>query len=196
MIERRRCVNTKLTRLSMSVLMAAASIGQSSPTHSVTVYANRSLSFRYTPPRRMQDETDRERASIRTQADLSRTGKAQDLLLALISGNDDFTPDWHSVTIEAYPRQALSDLNDAAAEAKMSGWVLGLARPIKPTEETVISGHRFSVSVFATQEGSIRKGAVVWTTIRKGKLLSFVFTANSPGRLKALTETMKSVQFF
>jgi hypothetical protein len=37
---------------------------------------------------------------------------------------------------------------------------------------------------------------VVWTTVRKDKLLSFAFVANSPEQLKALAESMKSVQFF
>ena len=60
----------------------------------------------------------------------------------------------------------------------------------------VISGQRFTVSVFGLQEGTVKKGAVVWTTVRKGKLLSFAFAANSPDRLKELAETMKTVEFF
>jgi len=60
----------------------------------------------------------------------------------------------------------------------------------------VISGQNFTVSVFGLQEGAVRKGAVVFTTIRKGKLLSFAFVANSSEQLKKLTESMKSVQFF
>jgi hypothetical protein len=46
------------------------------------------------------------------------------------------------------------------------------------------------------QDGPIKKGAVVWTTIRKGQLLSFLFAANSPDQLKSLAESMKSIQFF
>ncbi len=42
----------------------------------------------------------------------------------------------------------------------------------------------------------MREGAVVFTTVRKGKLLLFAFAANSPEWPKALTETMKPVQFY
>src|SRR5260370_34209717 len=58
------------------------------------------------------------------------------------------------------------------------------------------SGQRFAVSVFGGREGTIRKGAVVWTTVRNGKLLSCAFFANSPAQLKALTESMRTVEFF
>jgi hypothetical protein len=67
--------------------------------------------------------------------------------------------------------------------------------PEKP-RSVVLSGQSFAVSVFAEQEGTIKKGAVIWTTIRKGKLLSFAFVANSPEQLKTPAETMKTVQFF
>jgi hypothetical protein len=45
------------------------------------------------------------------------------------------------------------------------------------------------------QDGPIRKGAVVWTTTRKGQLLSFFFAANSPDQLKSLADSMESIQF-
>jgi hypothetical protein len=176
-------------------VLFAVCVGLSAQT-SHSVYANNELAFRYSPPSGMYDDTKSGRTDIRAQASLSRTGKAQDLLLSLISGTDDTSATWYSVIIEAYPRQALSNLDDADAEAKMSGWVLGLTRPLNPTKQTYISGQTFNVCVFGMQEGAIRKGAVVWTTIRKGSLLSFVFAANSSAQLKALTETMKTLQFF
>jgi hypothetical protein len=67
--------------------------------------------------------------------------------------------------------------------------------PEKP-RSAVLAGQSFTVFVFARQEGTVKKGAVIWTTIRKGKLLSFAFVANSPEQLKALAESMKSVHFF
>jgi hypothetical protein len=60
----------------------------------------------------------------------------------------------------------------------------------------VISGQEFAVSVFGVQGETAVKVAVVWTTIRKGELLSFAFVANSPDQLKTLADTMKTVQFF
>lgn len=78
----------------------------------------------------------------------------------------------------------------------MNAWVANSKDASALPWSVVISGQSFSVSVFGLQEGTVKKGAVVWTTVRKGRLLSFAFVANSPDRLKALTESMKSVQFF
>jgi hypothetical protein len=78
----------------------------------------------------------------------------------------------------------------------MNTWVAGISSSLGTPRSVVISGQSFAVSVLGEQMGTIRKGAVVWTTIRKGKLLSFAFVANSPEQLKALTETMKTVQLF
>lgn len=189
-------MNKLLVPLSVILAILFVLCGGLAAQTSLSVYVNNELGFRYKLPTGMYDDTTSGRADIRAQAGLSRTGKAQDLLLSLISGTGDTSPAWHSVTIEAYPRQALSNLDDAGAEAKMSGWVLGLDRPLNSSKQTYISGQAFTVSVFGMQERTIRKGAVVWTTIRRGRLLSFVFAANSPEQLQALTETMKTVRFF
>ena len=78
----------------------------------------------------------------------------------------------------------------------MSAWVAHSKDVRALPRSVVISGQSFAVSVFGMQEGPIKKGATVWTTVRKGKLLSFAFVANSPEQLETLTETMKSLQFF
>ncbi|HKT87274.1 MAG TPA: hypothetical protein VJQ59_02475 [Candidatus Sulfotelmatobacter sp.] len=117
-------------------------------------------------------------------------------LLAMSSGIDDGAKNWGSVTIETYPRKSASERDDVKAEIQMSGWVAHATGATTPPKFEVISGQRFAVSLFALQDGKIRKGAVVWTTVRRGKLLSFAFAANSPQRLKSLTESMKSVQFY
>jgi hypothetical protein len=96
----------------------------------------------------------------------------------------------------AYPRKAVADLDDAVAEAKMSAWVANSKDATALPRSVILSGQSFSVFLFGVQEGMTKKGAVVWTTIRKDKLLSFAFVANSPERLKRLGESMKSVQFF
>jgi hypothetical protein len=100
------------------------------------------------------------------------------------------------LTIETYPRKAVADLDDASAEEKMSAWVAHSKDASALPRSVVLSGQSFAVSLFGVQEGTTKKGAVVWTTIRKDKLLSFAFVANSPEQLKRLTETMKSVQFY
>ena len=78
----------------------------------------------------------------------------------------------------------------------MNAWVAHSKDTSTLPRDTVISGQSFTVSVFGLPEGTVRKGAVVFTTVRKGTLLSFAFVANSPDQLQKLTDTMKTVQFY
>jgi len=78
----------------------------------------------------------------------------------------------------------------------MSAWVIGFADARPLPKSVVVSGQTFAVSVFEEQKGPIKKGAVVWTTIRRGELLSFAFAANSSEQLKAVAESIRSLRFF
>ena len=144
----------------------------------------------------MLDKTERTRSDIQAQAKSLHTDNTLNIILAMSSGPDDMATGWHSLSIETYPRKAVTDLDDASARAKMSAWVANSTGASALPRSVILSGQNFSVSLFGAQEGTIRKGAVVWTTVRKGKLLSFAFSANSPEQLKALAESMKSLQFF
>jgi hypothetical protein len=86
-------------------------------------YSNATLSFRYVPPAEMRDKTERLRAEIQERMEASHSKDTLGALLAMSSGPDDKATDWHSLTIEIYPRKAVADLDDARAEAKMSAWV-------------------------------------------------------------------------
>jgi len=191
----------RLSKFALSgyfLLLALSALGEqdkrASP--SPTVYLNESFGFRYEPPLGMRDETERGRVEIRARSEARHANKILVLLLSMTSGPRDTAEDWHSVTIETYPRTAFSDLDDASAEAKMNAWVAGLRVSPGVPRSVVLSGQTFAVSVFGQQAGAVKKGAVVWTTIRKGKLLSFAFVANSPQQLMKLAETMKTVEFF
>jgi hypothetical protein len=163
---------------------------------SANAFSDASLGFSYLPPSEMHDETKNGREEIRARAAARHTNHILGLLLSMSSGSDSAATDWHLLSIETCPRQRFSNLDDLSAEAKMSASVAGTSTlPGKP-RSVVLAGQTFTVSVFAERDGEIEKGAVVWTTIRKDKLLSFAFVANSPEQLKKLTETMKSVQFF
>ena len=160
-------------------------------------YSNASLGFRYSPPRGMLDKTELLRSQIREEEGTAATPNAHKALLALFSREDGSDPNWRSLTIEILPRSAISAPDDVSAEAKMSAWLAHSEDAnASSNKSAIVSGQSFSVSVFALQDGPIRKGAVVWTTIRKDQLLSFFFAANSPEQLKSLAETMKTVQFF
>lgn len=165
--------------------------------HMIDTYSNANIGFRYKPPIGMQDETVSFRSQIEAEEKASGATAGHAALVEMSSGEDGGDPNWRLLTIETYPRNAISDPDDISAEAKISAW-LAHSEDASPSsnKSAVVSGQRFSISVFALQDGPIRKGAVVWTTIRKGRLLSFFFAANSPDRLKVLAETMKSVELF
>lgn len=112
------------------------------------------------------------------------------------SGPDSAAPGWSSVTVVACPRNSVSDPDDVKAAAQMNAWVAHSKDASALPKTVTISGQSLTVSVFGLQEGTVKKGAVVFTTIRKGKLLSFAFAANSPEQLQKLTESMKSLEFF
>ncbi len=171
-------------------------VSKDSSASRATFYSNENLGFRYVPPSEMLDKTERSREQIRSRAESLHTTNTLHLLLAMSSGPDDGASEWHSLSIETYPRKGMADLDDAGAEAKMSALVAHSKDTSALPRAVILSGQTFSVSVFAMQEGTTKKGAVVWTTVRRGRLLSFAFVANSPEQLKKLAESMKSVRFF
>jgi hypothetical protein len=178
------------------IIARPAPAADGDPARNGNSYSNANLGFRYLPPTAMQDVTERARGDIEAHAKALRTRNILGLLLAMTSGRDDTVAGWHSLTIETYPRSALPNLDDKSAEAKMNALVAHSRDASAVPRPVVISGQSFVVSVFGLQEGNVRKGAVVWTTIRKGQLLSFAFSANSPEQLTILTESMKTLQFF
>src|SRR5258708_34798967 len=191
-----------MKRLWVSLLLLQISWGLSaaqSKQHTASSrpgYSNAMLRFQYMPPSEMVDKTQRTKAEVQARAESLHADNTLHMLLAMSSGPDDVAADWHSLTIETYPRKAVADLDDARAEAKMSAWVAHSKDPSALPRSVVLSGQKFAVSLFGMQEGMTKKGAVVWTTVRKDKLLSFAFVANSPEQLKKLSESMKSVKFF
>jgi hypothetical protein len=180
-----------------SILGATALAQVKRPTATFrTGYQDANLGFRYSAPSNMANRTEPFRAEIQQRAKSSGTTNMLHALLALSTGDDYTTSNWGSVTIETYPRRSVSEPDDHKAAVQMNAWVADSKDAEALPKSVVISGQNFTVSVFGLQEGAVRKGAVVFTTIRKGKLLSFAFVANSPEQLKKLTESMKSVQFF
>src|ERR1041385_3616166 len=143
------------------------------------IYSNPALGFEYAIPPALQDETKIVRSQIKARASATHNNKALDLLLSMSSGPDSNARIWRALTIETYPRQGLSDLDDESAKAKVSAWVAqSSSLPGKP-RNVILAGQNFAVFVFGVQSGKAKKGAVIWTTIRRGKLLSFGFVANA-----------------
>jgi hypothetical protein len=189
----RGLINVLLLALSLPIVWAQAGHREPSP---MRVYRNAELGFRYRPPHEMRDKTGPSTAELEDQARHLHIESRLELLLSMSSGPDDRAVGWHSLTIVAYPREEYSQLDDTSAKAKMSFWVGGATGSDgESARSVVISGQPFSVFAFGVQVDGVKKASVVWTTIRKGKLLSFAFAANNPEQLKALTQTMKTLQF-
>jgi hypothetical protein len=84
-------------------------------------YSNATLSFRYMPPSEMRDKTQRFRAEIQQRAVASHSKDTLDALLAMSSGPDDKATDWHSLTIETYPRKVVADLDEGGTDRPRVG---------------------------------------------------------------------------
>lgn len=151
-----------LSLLLVSGVLVSQSPNASPPTKAI--YANRALAFRYTPPGGMRDKTSRFQLQIQDPLLASGMPQTLGMLLAMSSGPDSDVPFWRSVTIVTYPRSAVSEPDDAKAEAQMSAWVAHSKDASALPRSVVISEQSFSVSIFGLQEGTVKKGAVVWTT--------------------------------
>jgi hypothetical protein len=182
--------------LLLPALAAFAQGIKAQSTNDKAVYSNIKLGFRYTPPAGMSDTTAPSKQEIRAHASSARTSNTLGLLLGMSSGPDDTAPSWRSISIETYSRAAVSVLDDNSAEAQMTAWVAGRRSLDSPPHSVVLSGRNFAVAELEHHEGTITKYAAIYTTLRKGELLSFALGANSREQLKVLTESMTSIQFF
>lgn len=179
------------------MLAVFPAIGQNSTAlPSGGLYTNGNLAFRYSTPNTMQDKTQRFQNKIQERAKAQGNTKQLSQLLAMSTGPDDKESSWGSLVIETHLRSTVSEPDDVKAAVQMNAWIAHSKDEIALPKSVVISGQRFTVSVFGLQEGAIRKGTVVFTTVRKDNLLSFAFAANSPELLKDLAESMKTLQFY
>ncbi len=158
-------------------------------------YSNSTLGFRYTPPNGMRDTTVLSKKAMRERATALHQRATLGLLLSMSSGDDDTASGWHSLSIETYPRGALGSLDDAAAETRMSSWVGGRRSLDSQPSLLMFAGQNFVSSEFEKQEGTVTKFAAIYTTVRRGELLSFAFSANSADQLQKATESMKNLLF-
>jgi len=159
------------------------------------IFVDPDLSFRYTPPPGMFDETDSSRESVRTRAAALHSTAVFDVLLALGVG-DDTSPEWFSVGIETFPRARLSTFTDSAAKARINVLAAGArALQIGRPKELTFSGRGFIVSDFEQDEPPLKKHAQVYSTIVGDKFLVFAFAANSAGGVKVAADTMRTLEF-
>lgn len=151
------------------------------------------LGFRYTPPPGMEDQSPSESLQLRTSA-ASYTGSAAALLLHMTSGKDAQDPQWHDASLIMFPHSQLPNLTDPVAEAKLNEALASPATPTGPPQLITIGERSFVVSQFAEREPSL-KHATIFTTICKTQLVSFVFVSNSKDQLKAMQQSLRTLDF-
>ena len=159
------------------------------------VYTNSTMGFRYNAPPGMVDITADARAQVQQRAAASHRASVFSILLALVSGPDDTSPDWHSMGIQAFPRTAFRGSDDLHAESLMNASVARGGLSIGPNQSVSFSNQHFVATQFEMHEGALTKHATVYTTVRDGDLLSFDFSGNSADQVAKMTDTMKSLSF-
>jgi hypothetical protein len=158
-------------------------------------YSSPELGFRYVTPAAMRDITASAKAQIQERAAALHRISALVVLLAMASGPDDTASDWDSMGIQIFPRAAWSDADDYHAESLMNASVARGGLSVGPSQSVTFSNQKFVVTQFELHEGSLTKHATVYTTVRRGKLLSFDFSGNSVEQVNKMAETMKSLSF-
>jgi len=153
------------------------------------------LGFRYTPPPGLEEVTQPADREARNHA-ASHTGNTLDLLLDARSKKDDTAPDWHQVWVETYPRARWPKLTDFAAEEKMNVVAAGpRGSAVSKAQSVVVAGKTFVFSEFEDSEPPLLKHARIYTTICRTQLVSFIFVSNSADQVKAMEESLKTLEF-
>ncbi len=154
-----------------------------------------SLGIRYTPPSGMLDKTSTESRKLRDRA-AEYANKAAVPILDLSSADADNSPAWHQVWITLFPRAQMAGIADGDVKAKLSTALAGpRAKPVGDSQHITIGEQDFLVSEFVQEEPPLVKHAKIYTTVRKTQIVSFVFVSNSPIHVKAMEESLKSLEF-
>ena len=183
---------TKLAFLGLFLSTSFAPVFAQGRPNAPPEFTDSNLGFRYTPPPKMRDLTAIDRQTIRERAAARGTTNTLTLLLSLRSGPDDAAADWHTIGIQTYPREKFGTLSDRDASVKFSHSVAGNAKEVGQPSDITIGDFHFVVSSFELREGQLTKRARIYTTVRKGMMLSLSFSANSSDTLDGIVSSMKT----
>jgi hypothetical protein len=159
-------------------------------------YTNTVLGFRYMPPLSLPlDQTSYARDEVQKRAEALHRTSGSAVLLRLVTGSADTSPDWASLFVSTFKRASWSDVDDFHAETRMNASMARGALPVGDNKSVTFSNVVFVTTQFELHEGSITKHATVYTTIRRGRLLAFAFSGNSPDVISKNADSMKSLSF-
>jgi hypothetical protein len=155
-------------------------------------YINTELGLRYVPPDGFRDPTD---ATRQSEAPRPSYGTQKfEVILRMMSSQDDKAPDWATLEITTFPRGRDKDKGDDETAGFITNNALARGATVK-REVTRFGGRDFSTTHFEKVEPPLTKYAVVFTTVYKEKFISFYFAGNDRERVLKLTQSMSSVSF-
>lgn len=178
----------------LGILLSTQALAQGPPL-APSVFTDFTVAFRYTPPPNLYDLTEGGKQSIRERAKALGKTSTLNLLLCLASGPDDTASDWRAIAIQTYPREKMGRLSDHEASHSFSRTVAGTGSETGQPADVHVGDFDVVVSNFELHEGQLTKHARVYTTVRKGQLLSFAFSANSLDSLNRIVDSISSVRF-
>jgi hypothetical protein len=159
-------------------------------------YTNSVLGFRYTPPSSLPlDQTSFVRDDMQKRATAAHRTSSSAVLLRLVSGPEDTAPDWASLSVATFSRASWPDVDDLHAETRMNVSMARGGLPVGDNKSVTFSNMVFVCTQFEMHEGPITKHASVYTTIRRGKLLTFAFSGNSAENVNRIADSLKSLAF-
>ena len=182
----------QLALLGLLLVTSFTPVFAQGPPPAPSEFTDSNLGFRYTPPPQMLDFTAIDRRTTRERAVAQGTTNTLTLLSSLRSGPDDTAADWRTIGIQTYPHEKFRRQNDRDASVKFSRSIAGNAKEVGQPSDVTIGNFHFVVSSFELREGQLTRRARVYTTVRKGLMLSLSFSANSLDTLDAIVSSMKT----
>jgi serine/threonine protein kinase len=160
------------------------------------------LNIRYIPPPQMYDLTYVENLKNKDTHEFNVILSLRSFDASLTSsfdGTDSGYSGWYSIRIESYPRQKINANDDFTACQAFAKLLVGPVSGVrKSSENNVGDFHFFVFESHLTQDpgSNLRPGTRyfrVYTTIRAGQMIAFIFSANSSEMLDKITDSMKTV---
>ena len=165
-------------------ILSPGSFAQGRPS-SRKVFTSAQVGFRFLPPPDLLN------------IPLGKVGESNfpKLLLLCRSNLDNTVPDWRSLSVETYPRQAVDIPSDFYASMTIAKLIIGPSAQQmgKPTIAT-IAAFNFVISQFQLRDVRATKYGRIYVTILNGKILSFAFAADSTEALDKLASSLTTIK--
>lgn len=113
--------------------------------------------------------------------------------LHLVSSFDETSPNFYSIITESCPRKSIITTNDVTARKLFARQVAGNKTQVGESFNVRHGSFEFLYSSFESSDGSSPKYMRVYTTIRRGQMLAFIFSGNSQHVLDNTTQSLRTL---